>query len=104
MEDCIFCKIIDKKIPSNFVYEDDFCVAFKDINPKARVHYLIIPRKHIPAVFDVEDADSALMGHLIHAAKKIGKMENLEHYRLQFNVGKGAGQEVFHVHLHLMSD
>ncbi|KKQ70920.1 MAG: histidine triad (HIT) protein, Hit-like protein involved in cell-cycle regulation [Candidatus Peregrinibacteria bacterium GW2011_GWC2_39_14] len=102
--DCIFCKIIAKQIPSEFIYEDDLCIAFKDINPKAKHHLLIVPKKHIGAVSDIEESNSALMGHLIFVAKKLGLEKNLAHYKLQFNVGRGAGQEVFHVHLHLMSD
>lgn len=104
MSDCIFCKIISKQIPSEFIYEDDLCVAFNDIHPKAKHHILIVPKAHIPAISDIEESNSALVGHLIYVAKKLGVEKNLEHYRLQFNVGRGAGQEVFHIHLHLLSD
>ncbi len=104
MDDCIFCKIISKQIPSEFIYEDDKCVAFNDIHPKAKHHFLIVPKAHISTISDIEESNSALMGHLIFVAKKLGIEKNLTHYNLQFNVGRGAGQEVFHIHLHLMSD
>jgi len=104
MEDCIFCKIINKQIPSVFIYEDDKCAAFNDIHPKAKHHFLIVPKKHINAVSDIKEEDSALMGHLIFVAKKLGVEKKLDYYNLQFNVGRGAGQEIFHVHLHLMSN
>lgn len=103
-DDCIFCKIINKQIPSEFIYEDDKCVAFKDINPKAHTHLLVVPRKHIASVAHMDNEDLNLMGHLIYTAKLLGEKNNLPHYNLQFNVGKGAGQEVFHIHLHLMSN
>lgn len=102
MPDCIFCKIIEEKIPSHIVYQDDMCIAFDDINPKDKVHVLIVPRKHIPTVKDVVLEDEPLLGHLVITAKKIANQLNLEGYKLQFNVGASAGQDVFHVHLHLM--
>ena len=103
MDDCIFCKIISKEIPSEFLYEDDQCVAFNDIHPKAKTHLLIVPKKHIATVADISDDDSDLMAHLILVAKNLGIKKDLSSYKLQFNVGKGAGQEVFHIHLHQMS-
>jgi len=99
---CIFCKIIAKEIPSEFVYEDELCVAFKDIYPKAPVHFLLVPKKHIPTVSDIEDGEEKLMGHLIKIAKNLAKKEKCEGYRLTFNVHEKGGQEVFHVHMHLM--
>ena len=103
MDDCIFCKIISKQIPCDFVYEDDQCVAFNDLHPKAQTHLLIVPKKHIPTVADMKEEDSVLMGHLLLVAKKLGDSKKLSHYKLQFNVGKGSGQEVFHIHLHQTS-
>lgn len=100
--DCIFCKIRDKEIPSEFIYEDDKCVAFKDIQPKDEVHILIVPKKHIPTVADVTEEDEPLLGHLVVTAKKIAAEKKLIGYRLQFNVGKSGGQLVFHIHLHLI--
>jgi len=101
-DDCLFCKIINKEVDSDIVYEDDKCVAFKDINPKARVHLLVVPRKHIPTIADLEEGDEALMGHLIGVAKKLAAENNCSSYQLLFNVGREAGQIIFHVHLHLM--
>ena len=102
MSDCIFCKIRDKEIPSKQVYEDEKVLAFEDINPKDQVHLLIVPKKHIPTVAEVSQDDEILLGHLVIVAKKLAKENNLTGYKLQFNVGKTAGQIVFHVHLHLM--
>ncbi len=103
MHDCLFCKIINKEVDSDIVYEDDICVAFKDINPKARVHLLIVPKKHIASIADIEEKDEALMGHLIFVAKKLAAQNDAKGYQLQFNVGKEAGQIIFHIHLHLMA-
>ncbi|MEK7528939.1 MAG: histidine triad nucleotide-binding protein [Patescibacteria group bacterium] len=102
--DCIFCKIRDKEIPSSLIHEDDLCIVFKDINPKARVHLLIVPKKHIPTIADIEDGDEKIIGHLIKTAKELGVSQKLSGYRLQFNVGKDGGQDVFHVHLHMMAN
>ncbi|MFA5842332.1 MAG: histidine triad nucleotide-binding protein [Candidatus Gracilibacteria bacterium] len=103
MDDCIFCKIIEGKIPSTFEWDDEHCVAFKDLHPKARVHLLIVPKKHIATVMDLQEGDEKIMGHLIRTAKDLGKKMGLEGYRLQFNVGHKGGQEVFHIHLHMMA-
>ena len=104
--DCLFCKIINKEIPSTMVYEDDNIIAFNDIHPKAKTHILIVPRKHIDTIKDLkaEDGDGDLVGEMVLVAQKIGKNMNLDGYNLQFNVGKSAGQEVFHIHLHLLSN
>jgi len=102
--DCIFCKIAKKEIPSNIVFEDEDIMAFKDINPIAPVHVLIIPRRHIASVADIKDTDEALMGKMIVAAKKIAEeMKIAENgYKLLFRVGKNGGQEIGHIHLHLL--
>ncbi len=102
--DCLFCKIIKKELPSEIVYEDDKVLAFKDINPQAPVHFLIVPKKHIPSVDHVEFQDKELMGDLILAAQKIAKEKKLSGYKLQINVGRSAGQVVDHLHLHLLSE
>ncbi len=104
MPDCLFCKIIAKEIPSEMVYEGSQAVAFKDINPKAKHHLLIVPRKHIESVMKMEKDDQALMGHLIWDAKKIADELGLEGYQLKFHVGRKGGQEIDHVHLHLLGD
>lgn len=100
---CLFCKIAKKEVPSEIIYEDERFVVFKDINPQAPVHLLIIPRKHIPSVNHVEIEDKNLMGELILTAQKIAKEKKLKGYKLQINVGRDGGQLVDHLHLHLLS-
>jgi histidine triad (HIT) family protein len=102
---CIFCKIIDKKIPSRIVHEDELSVAFHDVNPQAPVHILIVPKKHIPEIHSMTVADKELVGHLFLNAKKIADDLGLDRngYRMVINNGAGAGQTVFHIHLHLLS-
>jgi histidine triad (HIT) family protein len=103
MNDCIFCKIIAKEIPSKIVYEGPSAIGFHDINPKAKHHILVVPRKHIESVMTMEEIDQELMGHLIWDAKKIAEQLNLEGYQIRFHVGEKGGQEIFHVHLHLLA-
>lgn len=100
--DCLFCKIGEHKIPSKTRFEDEEFFAFDDINPKAKVHILIIPKKHIASVATLDDSDVEMVGKLIMVAKKIAKEANLESYRLVFNSGLDAGQEVNHIHLHIL--
>jgi len=104
MDDCIFCKIIVGEIPSKFVYEDDRCVAFDDIHPKAPVHVLVLPRKHIPRLMDAVESEEGLLGHLLSVANRIARDRGIaeEGYRVTINVNRGAGQVVFHLHLHVM--
>ncbi len=104
MEDCIFCKIVKKEIPAEVVFEDENFVAFKDIKPKAPLHLLIIPKKHIASVNEAEERDKDLLGDLFLTAKKVAKEAQVDNsgYRLSINVGEGAGQEVFHLHMHLL--
>ncbi len=104
MADCIFCKIINKEIPSQIVYEDDDVIAFKDINPKAPVHILIVPKKHIPTLNDFTEEDNELLVKLIHTCKKIAKDFNVADsgYRVLVNVNKEGGQVIYHVHFHVM--
>lgn len=100
--DCIFCKIITKSIPTDIVYEDDKCIAINDIHPKDDTHMLILPKKHISTVADADESDEPLLGHLLVTAKRIAKEKQLIGYKLLINVGKEGGQEVFHIHLHLI--
>lgn len=102
---CIFCKIIDRKVPSTIVHEDDFAVAFEDLNPQAPVHTLIVPKKHISEIHDITVADRELIGHLFFVARTIASKKGLDRngYRMVINNGAGAGQTVFHIHLHLLS-
>ena len=103
MTSCIFCKIVAKEMPAKIVYEDDTSVAFLDINPQAPVHILVIPRKHFASAEETEEADAPLLGHLHRVAAKLAKEFHItEGYRIVLNTGRGAGQSVFHFHLHLL--
>lgn len=100
----LFEKIINREIPADIVYEDDFTLAFKDINPQAPVHILIIPKKPIEKLSDAQSDDKELLGHLMLVAGKIASELNLDNtFRIVINNGAGAGQSVFHLHLHMMS-
>jgi histidine triad (HIT) family protein len=100
---CLFCKIIEGSIPSTAVYQDDLGYAFADINPKAPVHVLIVPREHIRSVADVDQDKRALMGHLLWAAAEIARKKGLtDGYRIVVNTGEDGGQTVDHLHLHLL--
>lgn len=101
---CLFCKIIEQKIPAKIVYEDDLVVAFEDINPKAPVHILIIPREHIPTINDLNPQHEILVGHLFMVAKKLAEKLNIAEsgYRTVINCNPDSGQEVYHIHLHLL--
>ena len=104
MSDTIFGKIVAGEIPSEFLYEDDHCIAINDVNPQAPVHVLVIPRRVIPRLVDAEADDQALLGHLLLAAGKIaGQLGVAEAFRLIINNGSGAGQTVFHLHLHIIA-
>lgn len=98
----LFRKIIDREIPADIVYEDDRALAFRDINPQAPVHILVIPRKELARVAEMTEEDRDLLGHLFFVARGIAAKEGLEDYRLVINNGAGAGQSVFHLHLHLL--
>ena len=104
MEDTIFGKITRGEIPTEFLYEDDHCVAIRDINPQAPTHVLIIPRKPIPRLVDSEADDQALLGHLLLVAGRVAdKLGVGEAFRLVINNGEGGGQTVFHLHLHILA-
>ncbi|CAM2067698.1 Histidine triad nucleotide-binding protein [Sulfidibacter corallicola] len=98
----IFQKILDREIPADIVYEDDMVCAFRDIQPQAPVHILVIPKKPIVKIGDMDEEDRNLVGHLMHRATRIAADENLTDYRLVINNGEGAGQSVFHLHLHIL--
>lgn len=104
MSDCLFCRIAAGEIPAQKVYEDDEVVAFRDIAPAAPTHILVIPRRHIPTLNDLEPADATLTGRLLLAAKSIAEAEGIAEpgWRAVLNVNAGAGQTVFHIHLHLL--
>lgn len=104
MEKDLFCRIIAGEIPADIVYEDDRVVAFKDINPKAPVHVLIVPRKHISRLDEATDEDAELLGHIVLTANKVAKLNGITEsgYRLIANTGPDAGQEVYHIHFHVL--
>jgi histidine triad (HIT) family protein len=103
-EDCLFCKILAGEIPADIVYESDLAIAFRDINPRAPTHVLIIPRKHIATINDIGDDDHAIIGGMYAAARDIAAAEGLsgDGYRAVMNCNEAAGQTVFHIHLHLL--
>lgn len=105
MSNCLFCKIADKEIDSDIVYEDDHVIAFNDINPQAPHHLLIIPRKHIATINDIDGTDTALLGKLFIAAKNIARQLDVDEngYRVVMNCNRDAGQTVFHLHLHFLA-
>ncbi len=101
--DTIFGKIIRREIPAEIVYEDDLCLAFKDIHPQAPVHILVIPKKAIAQLADAESQDHALMGHLLLTAKRVADQVGLSNgYRIVINNGPDGGQTVYHLHLHIL--
>ncbi|MCS7243542.1 MAG: histidine triad nucleotide-binding protein [Candidatus Calescibacterium sp.] len=101
--DCIFCKIINKEINSDIIFEDEKTIVFKDIYPKAPVHWLIVPKKHIETHMEITEEDQELMGHLHIITQKVAKKNSINNYKLIMNCGYEAGQRVFHIHLHLLS-
>ena len=113
VDNCIFCKIAAKQIPAKILYEDEDVVAFHDINPAAPVHFLIVPRKHIPTLADCTDSDQALLGKMTLLAPRLAKQEGCGYsadgggrgsggFKTQFNTGPDGGQEVYHIHMHVL--
>ncbi len=102
--DCLFCKIINGDIPATIVYEDDLVIAFDDITPRAPIHKLIIPKEHIATLNDIAPEDQELVGHMLYVAKQIAAECDIADagYRTVFNCNADAGQDVFHIHLHLL--
>ncbi len=104
-EPSIFTKIINREIPSDILYEDDRCIAIKDIQPKAPTHVLLIPREEIPRLVDAKPEHQELLGHLLLVAAKVAKQLGIgDAFRLIINNGEGAGQTVFHLHMHIMGN
>ena len=103
MSDCLFCKIIAGDIPSNKVYEDELCYAFYDIDPQAPVHFLVIPKTHIPSVSAVDEGNEAAVGHIFAVIAKLSRELGLDSYRVVSNIGEQAGQSVPHLHFHVLS-
>jgi len=104
MSECLFCGIVEEKIKGEIVYRDDAIVAFKDINPKAPVHILIVPVKHIATLLDLQNEDSELVGEIFSVANRLAKEQGIskDGFRVVANCGAGAGQTVFHIHFHLL--
>ena len=104
MTETIFARIISREIPADIVYEDDKCLAFRDVNPQAPVHILVIPKQPIARLIDAVDDDQSLLGHLLLSANKIALEQGIEEaFRLVVNNGADVGQSVFHLHLHILA-
>ena len=100
--DCVFCKIAGGEIPTEKIYEDEDIIAFNDLDPQAPIHFLVIPKKHITSLAQVEESDSALIGRIMLAIQKLAKDNNLEGYRVVTNIGEDGGQTVPHLHFHVL--
>lgn len=105
MNNCIFCRIINKEINSEIVYEDDKVIVFKDINPQAPIHLLIVPKRHIESINEINVEDKNIIGHIFIVAKEVAKKFNVDKcgYRVVVNTGRDAGQAVFHIHFHFLA-
>lgn len=103
-KDCLFCRIIARELPAKIVHEDDQTVAFEDINPQAPTHILVVSRKHLAGLNDATAADAALLGHLQLVAAELAQKRGIAEsgYRIVLNTGRGAGQSIFHIHVHLL--
>ena len=104
MDECLFCKIVNNEVPCELVFENEYLLAFRDINPQAPTHILVIPRKHISTINELETEDAVLVGEILLTARNLAKVENIDQdgFRTVFNCNKDAGQTVFHIHLHLL--
>lgn len=107
MPDCIFCRILSREVPSKIIYEDDTSAAFEDVRPEAPHHFLVIPKRHLPSLAELgemDEASEALLGHLLLVASKVARERGLDAggYRVVINTGEGAGQTVFHLHVHVL--
>jgi len=102
--DCLFCKIVNKEIPADILYQDDRVIAFRDINPQAPFHALVIPRRHIPTLNDLAEDDCELVGYMLKVASEIAEEHGFaeDGYRTVFNCNSYGGQTVYHIHLHLL--
>lgn len=105
MDDCIFCKIVRGDIPCRKVYDDDELLAFHDIRPAAKVHFMLIPKIHLGSLLDANDSHVALLGRMLVLAPKLAKEQGLHNgFRTVINTGEGGGQEIFHLHIHIIGD
>ena len=103
MADCLFCSIAAGEIPSDKLYEDEICIAFRDIAPQAPVHFLVIPKEHIGSVAEIDESNSAVVGHIFQVIAKLAREQGAESYRVVSNIGEQAGQSVPHLHFHVLS-
>lgn len=102
MPDCLFCKMVEGKIPAEKIYEDDHIFVIKDINPKAKVHLLVIPKLHVDSLNDTKEEHAPLLGYMMTSLKNFAREQGLDSFRTIVNTGQGSGQTIFHVHLHLL--
>lgn len=102
MSETIFSKIISREIPADILYEDDHCLAFRDVNPQAPTHFLVIPKKPIAKLADATEDDQSLLGHLLLTSNRVAAQQGLTDFRLNVNNGAGASQTVFHLHVHVL--
>jgi len=104
MQRCIFCEIVKKRVPANIVYEDERVIAFRDVNPQAPVHLLIVPKTHVPTIMDLSSRDKDLIGEIYLLAQKLASQESIAQcgFRIVANCNADAGQGVFHIHFHLL--
>jgi histidine triad (HIT) family protein len=103
-QDCLFCRIVAGEIPSELIYQDERSIAFRDINPQAPVHVLVVPREHMESLDEATQKDEAMLGHLLRVAARVANEQGLSEsgYRTVINTGAGAGQSVFHLHVHVL--
>ncbi len=104
MSNCIFCKIVAKSIPAKIIYEDNNILAFYDVNPKAEIHFLLIPKLHIESMLNLDPYDIPIMGTIMLKANELAVSLGLEGYKVQINTGVKGGQEVFHLHVHVLGN
>jgi len=104
IEKSVFSKIIEREIPADIIYEDEKCIVINDINPKARVHLLVIPKKAIATLFDLKPDDKDTMGHMMLLLPQLAQSQGLDGFKTQINTGESGGQEVFHIHIHLLGN
>lgn len=102
MEDCIFCKIAKKEVKSDILFENENVIAFNDINPEMPVHILVVPKKHVASLKEMQEGDKELVGELLFVAKQMAEKNNLVGYKVAINVGRDGGQIVDHLHIHLL--
>ena len=102
-ENCLFCRIIKGEIPGEFVHQDERCVVIRDINPTAPTHVLVIPREHLESLDDASQKDEGLLGHLLRVGARVANDSGHDAYRTVINTGAGAGQSVFHLHVHVLA-